>query len=386
MGVSNSSFNGIEEESKLINDLVLSAKNGNFGRVWEIIGEPNKTKKAHLLNCIPDSRRWGVIHQVTFWNKKDVLNKLLKYEACDADMRTKRCTSECGDTSGMRALDIARAFKRPDMDRILSAHKCNMMGQKLYTFQRELYLGLLSNTIASYKATFHPGVITPFATGLEILHTIWMDMNRSKQRFDAVKKQVCDSMFVVSEANAIMIENTTTKEDFYKMIVKAYSIETNFLYNYISMAMRRQTSTNYQPTGDDLALGPYTVMYQMLLLFWDKLTPESGTTYRQMKMKMEDVNMYTRGTVFYWQSVVSSTKDEVNAQSFPTVENSPGENIVLFVIDNSAKCAWQPKNIEKYASYSESERTYPAGAKFCVMSSSEFCEGYYRVKLSLLAH
>ena len=76
----------------------------------------------------------------------------------------------------------------------------------------------------------------------------------------------------------------------------------------------RQTSSKYKPTGDDLALGPYALMYQMLLLFWDKVSSESGISYHQMNMVKvkEDLDMYTEGTVFYWQSVVSSSKDEVN--------------------------------------------------------------------------
>lgn len=181
-----------------------------------------------------------------------------------------------------------------------------------------------------------------------------------------------------------MIKDTGSRENFYKMIVTAYTIETNYLYTYISTALRRQASTNYKPTGDDLALGPYTVMYQMLLLFWEKLAPESGTTYHQMKMLQEDIDMYKEGTEFYWQSVVSSTTDFVDAHSFPTVDNTAGDNIVLFIIDNSAKCDWQPKNIEKYASHEERERTYPAGAKFRVTSASNANEGT-KVKLTLIA-
>ncbi|XP_053393431.1 uncharacterized protein LOC128555329 [Mercenaria mercenaria] len=385
MGVSDSSFRDIENESKLINELVLSAKCGNFQKVWEMIGEPNNPKKAHLLNCIPESFRWGVLHQAVFWNDANILKKILRFKACVSDMRAKRCTSECGDTSEMCALEIARAYKYPDMDRIISAHSNDILGQRLPTYQKQLYLGLLSNTIAAYKSTFHPEYISPNKTGLEILNDIWKDISSNNTRFEEVKMQVCDAMHIVSTANANMIKGTTTKEDFYKMIVKAYTIETNYLYNYISMAMRRQTSTNYMPTGDDLALGPYAVMYQMLLLFWDKISPESGTTYRQMKMVKEDVEMYKEGTEFYWQSVVSSTKDEVNAQSFSTAEAAPGDTIVLFIIDNSAKCDWQPKNIEKYASHNENERTYPAGAKFRVTSSAKLCQENFQVKLTLLA-
>lgn len=385
MGASNSSFRDLENESVLINDLVLAAKQGNFKRVWDIIGEPDSPKKAHLLNCIPDNRRWGVLHQAVFWNDVNILKKILKYEACDADMRAKRCTSECGDTSGMCALEIARAYKYPDMDRILSSHTNNILNQKLPTFQTKLHLGLLSNTIAAYKSTFHPGYISPYKSNIEILNDIWKDIESKTARFEAVKKQVCDAMHIVSTKNAEMIMGTTTKENFYKMIVKVYTIEKNYLYNYISMAMRRQTSINYKPTGDDLALGPYAVMYQMLLLFWDKITPESGTTYRQMKMIKEDVYMYTEGTVFYWQSVVSSTKDQTNAQSFPTVENVTGDKVVLFIIDNSTKCIWQPKNIEKYASFDENERTYPAGAKFKVIKAANFSGDHYQIKLQLLS-
>lgn len=190
-----SSFNDIETESKLINDLLKSAKLGDFKRVWQILGDPNDPKKkCYLMNCIPDNRRWGVVHQAVFWNDPDVLNKILQYQACDSDMRAKRCTSECGETSGMCALEIARAYKYPKMDQIMSAHKNHILGQKLPTFQKQIYLGLISIIIASYKSAFHPGYISPFKHGLEVLSDMWKDISKSDARFEAVKKVVCDAI------------------------------------------------------------------------------------------------------------------------------------------------------------------------------------------------
>lgn len=76
-----------------------------------------------------------------------------------------------------------------------------------------------------------------------------------------------------------------------------------------------------------------------------------------------DINKYQKGVKFSWLSFVSSTTKYENAIPFPTVAPSGGQSIV-FIIDNSTNSSWQPRNIEKYATFNENERVYPAGAGF----------------------
>ena len=139
----------------------------------------------------------------------------------------------------------------------------------------------------------------------------------------------------------------------------------------------------YRPTGEDLAMGPYCVMYQLLLLFWGDLPQERKPTYRKMMMRPEDADQYRVGTQFVWLAVVSSAVREDHTHAFPT-SGPTGDVTVIFEIDNSEPCLWQPRNIEKHATFKETERTYPAGGKFRVTQRQRVDENEIRVDLKLL--
>lgn len=150
------------------------------------------------------------------------------------------------------------------------------------------------------------------------------------------------------------------------------------------MAFRRQRKRNYAPSGEDLAMGPYCVMYQILLLFWDDLPATSSRTYRKMRMRKEDADLYKVGTKFVWLAVVSSAVEVTHTHAFPT-SGPTGDVEVMFEIDNSAPCKWKPRNIESHAEYPETERTYPAGGKFEV-TSKQVSGGNVRIGLKLLSN
>jgi hypothetical protein len=111
-------------------------------------------------------------------------------------------------------------------------------------------------------------------------------------------------------------------------------------------------------------------MYQLLLLFWNKLHRESCVTYRRMRVSSDDLAKYQVGTRFAWMSFVSSSVELEKAVMFPTCGPS-GDKVIVFTIDNSSASHWQPRNIEKYAMYMERERVYPAGAKFLVTKRTQ---------------
>lgn len=56
----------IEEEHKDIAKLLEAAKFGRWEEVWDIIGCPDNEKKSHLLNCVPENRRWTVLQQAVW--------------------------------------------------------------------------------------------------------------------------------------------------------------------------------------------------------------------------------------------------------------------------------------------------------------------------------
>lgn len=365
--------NTIEDDANKIDILVSSAKIGQWENVWTILGNPENPQRDRLFNVIPENRRWGILHQAVYWKTPSVVQKLLKYSACDSGIRAKQCTSECGYTGRMNAKEIAGAYGYNNIADLLEKNENSIEKQNVPTFQSlDSYtqgegLGLLTVTLAAYKKTFHPDRVDPNKSVIAVLGDIFTDISRSDGRWKEVKEKVCDSVYTVcgDDENYTRIKDSKNCQQFFEAIINTYTAEENYMYTYLNLAFRRQRDAAYRPTGDDLSLGPYAVMYQMLLLFWPELNRETGTTYRKMLLTKADADQYCIGKRFVWQSIVSSTTTLRYAIPFLTC-GPEGEQSVIFTIDNRTNCLWQPRNIEKYATYMEHERTYPAGAKFMI--------------------
>ncbi|KAH3863490.1 hypothetical protein DPMN_026479 [Dreissena polymorpha] len=382
--------NEVENEAQEIEALVYSAKVGQWQKVWDILGSPSNPRKGYLINVIPQSRRWGVLHQAVYWQDPNILRIVLKFKSCDSDMKAKKCMSACGETGRMNSLDIANAYGYTAMSTILSNHMMNSVReQKIPTFQPydgycdNKGLCLLSVTLASYKPAFHPSPVDPNKSVLTLLLDIFTDICRGDSRWKKVQEVVADSVYAVSSEKAEYIRACIDRESFFGQVIRSYTNENNSIYSYLNMAFRRQREQNYSPSADDLAMGPYCVMYQMLLLFWNNLERENTRTYRKMVLTKTDADKYTKGTKFVWQSIVSSAVQHDHTHAFPT-QGPIGDTTIIFTIDNSTPCVWQPRNIEAHAEFEETERTYPAGAKF-VVTNKKVVDGEVRVDLTLLA-
>ena len=382
--------NTIEEEANDVKNLVEAARNGKWDNVWSILGEPTNVKKAYLTNAIPENRRWGVLHQAVYWKKPEVLKKLLQFKAIDTKTKVKKCMSECGPTDAMTALEIADKYGYESMRSILWNHCMSSVYETtIPTFQPyDKYndntgLCLLSVTLSSYKQAFHPAPVDPNKSVMNVLCDIFKDLCTNKDRWQKVRDVVADAVYPVSTKESRSISECQCREEFFSQVVSAYTEEHNSIYSFLNMAFRRQKQTDYRPSGDDLAVGPYCVMFQILLLFWKNIEAENRQTYRKMKLSMEDSEQYQLGTKFVWHSIVSSDLKRNHTHVFPT-QGTSGPVTVLFTMDNSAACLWQPKNIEELAVYKETERTYPAGAKFIVTKRATDEDGVVCVGLKLL--
>jgi len=291
----------------------------------------------------------------------------------------------------MKACEIANAYKYKDMASILSKHANIINDQSIPTFLSytnycdETSMPLLTLTLASYKQAFHKEPIDPNKSIVSVLSDIYRKLCRDKGQWKKMQEVVADSVFAVNEKQSNNISFCEDRETFFRQVVQIYTFEANSIYTHLNMAFRRQRATDYRPTGEDLAMGPYCVMYQILLLFWDELKAESKTTYRRMKLKKEDLDQYQVDTDFVWQSIVSSALIPEGAKPFPT-KGSSGNIDVLYIIDNSARSKWRPRNIEEESEFSkEKERTYPAGARFRVTERTTGKHGEVYVKLQLLS-
>lgn len=382
--------NYIEQDARLVDTLVSAAKMGQWDKVWAILGNHHNPKRDRLFNVIPENKRWGIIHQAIYWNNQPILLKLLQYPACDSNMRAKECTSECGETSRMDAAGIAQAYGYTDMSTVLSRHQNKIETQTIPTFQpldnytQSEGLGLITVTLAAYKKAFHPKQVDPNKSVITILEDIFNDIHQSEGRWKDIQDKVCDSVYVVCKENSKQIKKCKNRQEFFQSIITTYTEEENYMYTYLNMAFRRQRETGYMPTGDDLSLGPYAVVYQMLLLFWPELSRESRTSYRKMLLTKTDADQYQLGKRFVWQSVVSSTTLMQCAIPFPTCGHD-GDQSVIFTIDNKANSPWKPRNIEKFAKYMEHERTYPAGSRF-IVTGRTVKDSDLHISLKLLQH
>ena len=332
-----------------------------------------------LLNAIPEDRRWGVIHQAVWWNNEEIMKKLLDHSTCDSRLLTKETTSEVGDTSAWTAYDVAVKYGYTDIAKLLEKHSNKLTTEEeieeLPTFHYQNSdiqlkgLGLLRVTLASYRHTFCPFTISGNKSLSTILGEIF-DFVDSGDNWAAVKDKVCDSLYTVCKPAVKVLRGVKTKQKFYEKIVNVYTNEDTQLYMYLNTALRRQEERNYRPTAKDLGLGPYVLMFHLLLMYWSPLSPEEGTTYRTMLVNVSDSRRYQKGTQFVWLSFVSSSVDKAKAEPFPTCVAS-GQHKLFFIINNSAASSIQPRNIEAYAQYVEKERVYPAGTEFLVTDRLE---------------
>ncbi|XP_056013657.1 uncharacterized protein LOC125674623 [Ostrea edulis] len=383
-------FSSIEEEHKDLAKLVKAAKSGRWGKVWDIIGCPDNEKKSYLLNCVPENRRWTVLQQAVWWNNSIAVSKLLHFSGIDTYGKAKKGKSEIGDDGGLTAFEIAEKFGYKEVSDLLRKFVGEKKIQEVDTFQLNGQVaeiqgfGLFGLAIAAYKNTFHPNAIDSSKPLSVILKDIFHEMNTT-DRWKLIRDKLSESVFLSCEEYSEEIQKSESREEFYRTIVNVYTNEETRLYTRVNTALRRQKVNGYKPTADDLALGPYVLVYQMLLMYWQKLKKESSKTYRKMMLTKSDQKKYQKGLKFVWLSFVSSSVNPTKALPFPTEEfDEESKHSTIFEFDNTCDCQWQPRNIEEFAVYKEEERVYPAGSQFLI-TNRKVKDGETHVYLKLLA-
>lgn len=378
----------MEDESRDVKNLLQLSKHGRWEDVFKMLN-----RSPYLVNAIQEDRRWGVIHQVVYWNNEGTLRRLLGYHICDLRLRAKESASEVGDTSRCTAYDIALKYGYTNISELLerqSGHNVtieeNIEGLPTFHYEnRDINLnglGLLRVTLASYKQTFCPFTLTGTKSLNSVFSEIFEFVDRGNQWL-TVKGKVCESLYTVCEPAVKVIKGATTKRQFYAKIIHVYTKESFRLYVYSNIALRRQDHRPYRTSAKDLGLGPYILMLHLLLLHWHPLTAENGTTYRRILVKESDANKYQKGTQFVWLSFVSPSIDVSKAAPFPTCRTYEKHNIYI-IIDNSTASKSQPRNIEAYGKRVEKERVYPAGTRFIVTDRTEHDDKTTTICLKLI--
>ena len=353
----------VDQDSKDVNAMVLAAKYGRWSEVYAILD-----RKHYLVNCIPEDRSWAALHQAAWWGSERAVKKLLKYPSCDSEVKTRG--GEFGPQC--KPSEIANKKDFPGIKNVLDEFSKNERAKrfsgKIPTYvtaqdgvkMDKEGLPLLLLTIANYKQTFHPATIdvhTAFM-GLmkEVFEYTWNDWEEAKEKISSALSAFCKA------ASDDLRKESTDEEKFHASIVRLYT--RDYIYRTANKALRREGQEEYKATGDDLAVGPYDLMLDILLFYWNDLNPVSETTYRGLKMSDDDLKKYSKGTQFVWLSFVSSSLDRSAASNFG--------NTILFEISNNTPGAelWRPREISLFSAHpGEREALYPAGAEFEVTDS-----------------
>lgn len=385
----------VDEDAHDVSQLVASAKYGQWEEVFPILD-----RKPNLINCIPEERAWGVLHQAAWWKNEGAVVKLLyQYPTCDSEIKTKQDRkSEVGP--GKTPEWIARILKgnQKIADLLLGFHT-NQRNERFggdiptyITYQKGEEMDrkgppLLVLTLASYKKTFHPSTIdvgTAFKQILKETFNFEIEGSHWKHAMQEIRSSI--GAFDKEAANFLSKDvpscGTTDEQRFFARTIKLYS--KDHVYRQVNKSLLQQNHDGhyYRPTGDDLALGPFSLFLDVLLFYWMELTRVSTKTYRGMYLTDSDISKYTKNTRFIWLNFVSSSKNRKIA-----IERFARN--VLFEISNDTPgtAFWRPRDLDHVDhdlnEFAEEEALYPAGAEFEVTANTSI-ETYNGKELTVI--
>ncbi|KAJ8298196.1 hypothetical protein KUTeg_024727 [Tegillarca granosa] len=361
--------NAIDLDNKEIDEMVLSAKMGNFDRVFSILD-----RKPYIVNCIPEERAWSALHQAIFLGNLEYVVKLVEDYGADVSICTKADRAAAADP-GTDALSLALKFSRKHIYNFLLKytliHKTALKRQDISYFtlhkNGNVYpfykYPLFKITLASYKTLFmkHNSLIDSKKHIVHIVEDVLTNTDISWK--DAMTK-VHSTLYGIDRSYSEYLLNAYSREDFFERIIRMHTEE--ILYHFVTPALIRQSHTPYKPLAADLAVGPFALMLSAVLLHWERLKPYSGCTYRGVGGDVTD--KYKPGQTFLFLYFVASSQNRRVAEFFA----GEGDETVLgtiFIFDNSTPTKWQPRSIRKYSKFpDEEECLFPLGAEFRVES------------------
>ena len=367
----------IEEDSKDVQEAVYSAKYGDWDTVFSKL-----KKKPFLVNCIPEGRSWGILHQAVYWNDIEAVRKILNNKACDALIKTKKCRAgEVGPSS--TAVDIVETLG--SSERIKSMIKDNIARDRKARFSSHLThvvsrkngeqniakLPLFIREIVLYKNTLlHDKDIGPDDHLVDLLKRIF---DNEIYEWRSIEHMLHQSLYGFDKAAAEEINGAQTRYDFFREVIKLYT--GNRVYRETNKALKREFPPKYKPTAEDLALGLFALLLDLVLAFWKSLDSANFKTYRGVSGKD---GTYKKDNEIMFNGFVSTSKDKDTAEFFT------GGYGTVFEFDNSEETRSRPKSIKAYSQLEgEDEYIYAIGAEFRVTHVQE-TSAYRYVYLKLL--
>ena len=370
---SRGSLQGKLNDSEMISHMVLSAKENQWERVWEVLDN-----KPHLVNCIPSERAWSVLHQAVWHNNVQAVVKILSYPACDTEIRTKQ-DRKCKSGPGMKPIDLAKSQQMKD---ILQSHQGTYMksdeAPTMLPVDKMLYaLGSCIHMTLSCNQ----GVLIPPKWPIEdhnTVHSIPYIMQAIFSHIDVadnwIKTKTKVSLTLQQYSKALGEKlwgeselTEDTKHQFFGRIIRLYTEDLRKICSVVNQMLRLQDTSisEYQPTTLELSLCPYALLLNSILLHWNELKGYTGITYRSCCLTKEQASEYVKGQQFVWLGFSSSSKQQ---GAFIAANYSHKASTYDFIIDNGKyNHKWAPRGIARYSAFAkESECLYPFGARFQV--------------------
>ena len=275
-------------DGESISAMVYSAKQGKWEIVWKILDT-----KPQLINCIPSDRAWSVLHQAVWQDNIHAVYSLLNYPACDPEIKTKLDKSNDSGI-GKKPIDLANNEKIKEVLRKAASKKQKINDEAptmLPCCKWENYLGeCIQMTLSCCR-----DVLVPKQWSLTdhnsiqsisiITQTIFSYINtgnnwiKTRDNVSLTVQQFCNELGnKLWSRNELVVDS---KEQFFKRVLKLYTEETR-VYSEMNRMLRLQDVSiqGHITNGSDLSLGPYALLLNSILMYWNVLKRYTGKTYR----------------------------------------------------------------------------------------------------------
>ena len=374
----------LSSETDALHELIDSANNGTWTNVWNILGTPSSPKKSYLLNCIPEDKIWGVLHEAVNWNDIDVVSKILAYKNCDPLIKTKD-----QKTGHETPCEIAKRNQNISIQKLFTSQD-----NSYYTDRKPLYIGqegglrmrskvprLVMMTLVAHKDSFHPRVVIPETPFMKMMRNVFQHID-SGENWSVSRKRIVESYIGFDQIHRDGLLKCSTKEEFYSSVINLY-LNSYDVYLDTNNLLRKDAMSECMLNGADISKGPFVLNLQTVLLYWQGLQRYPKVTYRHIMLNAVEASELTVGRVITFPSFTTSYYERDVALKYCRDIEPPGDYThVLLEINNSANCIWQPRKLMQDQG-SGTEVIHPAGAMFKVTNQDPIARPF-TISLKLL--
>ena len=370
----------VDQDNEDLENAVTAAKYGNWTTCLAIIN-----RKPYLINCIPGTRSWAILHQAVYWNNIEVTRQLLDIDTCDALVKTRECRAHDAAVGSTPVKVAVSLGNRKEVQDIIQKHCDNERNNRFEYKTPHQISGKEGEKIADHLPLFYKAVVM-FKRSLlsphscpddhlkNLLEEIMKEMKEETTDWTDVRKQLYRSLYPIDRGMADAIVITGTQEQMFIKIIEIYTM--NHYYRTINHAIAKDFGTKIVPDAEDLAIALYDLMLDAVLFCWkdNRLNPNTSETYRGIDVKIpkEDKPLFqSRKKIMFTHFVSSSKQCSVAKERFAR-DRKTGKYGTIFVIKSAEDSHYRPKYVEHFTAVTgEYECIFPVGAEFVVTEVDE---------------